>query len=63
MPNSFGMTNVQMARYLRRISLTKTAPGLQALSREIERRFPLDEATPRLVKVIAIKVKRLVQMN
>ena len=63
MTHSTGMTNVQMAGYLRRISLTKTIPVLQALSREIERRFSLDEATPRLMKVIAIRVERLVRMN
>ena len=63
MSDSPEMTNVATAGYIRRILLAKSIAEFRALSREIERRFPLDEATPRLVKVIAIKVKRLVQMN
>lgn len=58
------MTNPEMsapmlALYLRRIRLTRSVPGLYALADEIDREFPDDEATPRLLAAIAVSVERL----
>ena len=63
MSDSPEMTALELAGYLRRISLTESIPELQALAREIERRFEDDEATPRLRKLIAVKVEGLARTN
>ncbi len=63
MSDSPEMTPLEMAGYLGRIQLTESIPELQALAREIESRFEHDEATPRLRKLIAIKVDRLALRN
>lgn len=55
------MSAPTLALYLRRIRLTRSVPVLHAMAVEIERRFPNDEATPRLIGVIAIKAARLVE--
>jgi len=52
-----------LVRYLRRIRLTRSVPALHALADEIEREYPTDEATPRLLCVIAVKAARLAGKN
>ena len=53
----------QLALYLRRIRLTRSVLTLKALADEIEQQYPTDEATPRLLDVIAVKVARLATSN
>ena len=57
------MSAPMLARYVRRIRLTRRVPALSALARETERRFPDDEATPRLLGVIATKTTRIAVSN
>ena len=57
------MSAATLAVYLRRIRLTRSVAALSALAAEITREFPTDEATPRLLAVIALKVKRLAGAN
>ena len=52
-----------LALYLRRIRLTRSVLALKALADEIEQQYPTDEATPRLLDVIAVKVARLATSN
>lgn len=52
-----------LAAYLRRVRLTRSVPALHALANEIERQFPCDEATPRLLAVIGVRAKRLAGAN
>jgi len=59
MPTHPEMSAPILGRYLRRIRLTRSASALRALAAEIERRFPDDEATPRLLGLIAVKAARL----
>ncbi|MDA1081987.1 MAG: hypothetical protein O2973_09990 [Gemmatimonadetes bacterium] len=49
------MSATQLGLYLRRIRLTRSIPALYALSDEIERELPTDEAMPRLLAMIAVK--------
>ena len=57
------MSAPTLALYLRRIGLARSVPALAALAHEIERRYRGDEATPRLLAVIALRVKRLAGAN
>ena len=43
------MTAIELGLYLRRIRFTRSAPVLHAIAAEVERQFPSDEATPRVV--------------
>lgn len=63
MPTYPEMSAQMLAVYLRRIRLTRRVPALQALAREIALRFPDDEATPRLLGVIAVKANRIAGSN
>ena len=63
MPPSPEMSAPTLGRYLGRIQLTHAVSALHALAREIERRFPEDEATARLLGVIALKLERLALAN
>ncbi len=45
------MTAATLALYLRRIQLTRAVPALNSLSAKINREFPTDEATPRLLEL------------
>ena len=40
-----------LALYIRRIRLTRSVPALNALADEINREFPTDEATRRLLEL------------
>jgi len=44
------LSAAQLARYLRRSGLKRSAPAVHALGAEINRKFPADEATPRLLE-------------
>lgn len=57
------MSAQTLAHYLALIQDTKTVPALHALAHEIASAFPRDEATPRLMDVIAAKVQRPVAAN
>ncbi len=57
------MSAPELAVYLRRIRLTHSVADLQALTREIERVFPTDEATPRLMAMIGLKAAQLTKSN
>ena len=57
------MSAPTLASFLRRIQRTHAVPALQAIAEEISRQFPTDEATPRLLGMIARKVKRLAGAN
>lgn len=63
MPTPPEMSAPMLGRYLGRIQLTHAVPALQAIAAEVAREFPTDEATPRLLGMIALKVKRLVGEN
>ena len=63
MPTHPEMSAPTLAVYLRRIRLTRRVPALQALAHEIETRFPADEATPRLLSVIAGKATQIAASN
>ena len=52
-----------LAMYLRRIGITRSVSALNALADEIERAYPNDEATPRLLGVIAVKAAQLAGAN
>lgn len=52
-----------LAFYLRRIRLSRRVPRLHELAREIELQFPSDEATSRLLAVLATKIQRLARAN
>ena len=63
MPTQSEMSAPMLGLYLRSICLTHALPALNAIAEEIGRRFPADEATPRLLSVIAIKATRLAEAN
>ncbi len=52
------MSATKLGLFLRRIRATRSVPALHSLADEIEREFPSDEATPRLLAVIAVRVTR-----
>lgn len=57
------MSALEAAHYLRLIPRTISPPALTELACEIRDRFPDDEMTPRLVGVIAVRIKRLTRAN
>ncbi len=57
------MDAYQLASYLRAVRLTYEIPRLRAIAYELEAREPNDEATQPLLKVIALRVKRIAQTN
>ena len=57
------MSAPTLALYLRHIRLTRAIPALHALADEIKRGQPNDEATPRLLAVITVRIKRLASKN
>jgi hypothetical protein len=52
-----------LARYLRRIRITRSVPALHARASEIERDYPTDEATPRLLALAVLRVKPIAGEN
>lgn len=57
------MTADLLADYLRRIRAAPHIGALAALEKELARQHGLDQATPRLLGMIALKWKRLEQRN
>jgi hypothetical protein len=49
----------RLAYFLRRIRLTQSVPALHSLANEITAEYSEDEATPRLLGLIAAKAARL----
>jgi len=52
-----------LAQYLHCIRFTNAIPVLLTLVRDIAARYPDDDATPRLLRVIALKVVRRQREN
>ena len=57
------MTSIDCGLLIRRIRTTQTVPALSALRDELQRRYPDDEATPTLARMIAAKMERLAGRN
>lgn len=57
------MTFQQLAYYLARIQDAMTPPELHDNAEEAQREHPTDEATPRIVAMVAAKVGRLAREN
>jgi len=60
---ALSMSSITLAVYIRRIRLAEALQVLAALAAEIGARYPKDEATPVLRRVIARKASRLAKAN
>lgn len=57
------MTAHQLAQFLARIRNARTAVALQEIADEAQQEFPTDEATPRIVAMVAVKHARILRLN
>jgi len=57
------MTATELAYYLVRIQQAQTPPELQDIAEDAQKEHPTDEATPRIVAMVRVKIERLVRGN
>jgi hypothetical protein len=58
-----GMTHIDIADYLRDMARARTPLDLTQLAERIRRAWPDDEATPRLVGIIAYRREYMARLN
>jgi len=57
------MTSQELVYYVARIQDAQTPPELHDIAEDAQKEHPTDEATPRIVAMVRVKIERLVRGN